>query len=601
LGSSERFVEIASGHITNRGRADLIKNLPNLIGKTENEHELYHSWYSFDSELNRHLNAKKTISSFRGSYYIDKIILDIDKQSLSDTEFLSFIRYFVNETLQNDFQIKEDHIQVWFSGTGFHIVLPNLFGFKPSLDLPMTVKSTLVDVFPDCDSIYDGARLIRAPFSFNKKSGLFKIPLTLKELYKLSFDDIKKKASTLPKKIDFAKYDFEEVDPYLNRFLKLYVPKPIQNQETSRSAFDMDPSTVVTCMQTVLSKSPVHGETNDTMMRLAGWMRRNGMPREIVYRTLSEWSGNDKEAQSTTNSEFDKGYNYWCDDPIMAKHCDPKCIHFKRKDYSMAIKSAKTLAENYAKFLRDGISEKAFNYKDLYGLNNDSWAMPGELIIILGDTGMGKSTYISNLAIQLNKHRIMYLSLENNEHLTIKRMSQMAEGYTQREINKHYAELKDPKNLYSHLEHIQFAHIPPEIDKLQEQVAYMKPHIVIVDPTDEIHVKGSQNDFDRMNKIIGKLKEIANNQECIVIAVHHINKDSGRSGYVDIHSAKGTSNVVQKADKVFTINGKGTESGRMLYTEKNRDGGRWKVMFEFDKQKMLFIPLPPPSLGDYSK
>jgi len=600
LGSTERYVEIASGHITNRGWADKVSNLPNLIGNSEDQHELYHSWYTFDDDIKRHLNGKNSISNFRGSFYIEKIILDLDKKNLSDEDFLSFVRFFVNTELKDDLGIKDEHIQVWFSGTGFHVILPNLFGFTPSITLPFSVKSTLQDVFPDCDIIYDGSRLIRASFSYNKKSGLFKIPLTIKELNKMTFEEIQKYASTIPADIDFTKYDFKNVTPYLKQYLKLKSDKLIQSATIKRSAFDIDPTTVVTCMQTVLSKPPVPGERNDSMMRLAAWMRRNGLPQEVVLRTLAQWSGNEQEAISTTKSEFEKGYNYWCDDAIMSKHCDPKCIYFKRKDYSMALESAETLAEKFVVFVKKGISEKAFNFKDIYNINYNFWVLPGELVIILGDTGMGKSTYVSNLCAMLRNHKIMYLSLENNWHMTYKRFCQIVQGYTHDEVMKYHAELDNVDNLYSMFDHINFGHMSPDIDKLQETVAYQSPHIVVVDTTDEMHVKNVHNEFDRMNQIIIKLKDIATNQDCIVLAVHHVNKEAAKNGIVNLHSAKGTSTVVQKADKVLTINGDENHSDRMIYSEKNRDGGKLKMMFEFDKKHMLFKQKLVPTVGDYS-
>ena len=601
MGSIEHYVEIASGHITNRGRADKISNLPNLIGDTKDLHELYHSWYAFDEDIHHHLDGQKSISSFKGSYYLDKIVLDLDKKSLSDNDFIQWVRYFVDTELINDLGIDKKHIQVWFSGTGFHIVLPDLFGFTPSVTLPFSVKNTLQDVFPDCDSIYDGSRLIRAPFSYNKKSGLFKIPLRIDELHILPFDKIKEMAKRIPKERNFSKYEFKDVSPYLSQYLKLHQTEPIRTPVMKRSAFDIDPTTVVTCMQTVLSKPPVPGERNDTMMRLAAWLRRSGIPRQVVADTLSGWSGNNKEAISTTESEFEKGYNYWCNDSIMSKYCDPKCIHFKRKDYSMALESSEDLAFKFVDYVKKGISEKAFNLKDIYNINCDWEVSPGELMIVLGDTGMGKSTFVSNLCLALPSHKIMYLSLENNWHLTYGRMVQIAQGVTWNEVVKYHKELNDVKNLHNSFDNIYFGHQSPDIDKLQEAVAYQTPHIVVVDTTDELHVKNVHNDFDRMNAIIRKLKEIATNQDCIVIAVHHVNKDSSRNGFIDINSAKGSTTVTQKADKVVSINGSSRhEKDRIWAVEKNRNGKTIRIMFEFDWDRMTFKQKAPPTVGNYN-
>ena len=91
-----------------------------------------------------------------------------------------------------------------------------------------------------------------------------------------------------------------------------------------------------------------------------------------------------------------------------------------------------------------------------------------------------------------------------------------------------------------------------------------------------------------MNTIIGSLKEIATQFDCIVIAVHHVNKQASMEGIVTLHSAKGSSNVVQKADKVLSINGSATEMQRSLYCEKNRNGNRIKIMFKFNKPLMKF-------------
>lgn len=601
MGNPTHFVEIASGHIANRGMADLIANLPSLIGVSSAKRELYHSWYSFDQEIQSHLDGKNSISTFKGVYYVDQIILDVDFKELSETERLQAVKFFVNTDLLEDLSIKEEHIQVWYSGTGFHVVLPDLFGFTPSTTLPFSVKATLETVFPDADKIYDGARLIRAPFSYNKKSKLFKVPLTLRELNTFSIEDIKKKASTVPDEINLNQYAFKNVEHYLKQYLKLEVEKVYKNVTAQKSTFDIDPTTVVTCMQTLLSKPPIPGERNESMMRIAAWYRRSGIPKESVIQTLMSWTGNKEEAISTVNSVYDKGYNYWCNDYIMSKYCDPKCIHFKRKDYSMPIENMSTLAEKYKEFIESGISKSAFNFKDLYrSWNSDFWIMPGELVILLGDTGMGKSTYLSNLAVLLRKHKIMYLSLENTWHLTYRRLVQISLGYSKDQSNKYHKELEDMSNLYDSIDHIHAVHKCPEIEKLEEEVARFDPDIVMVDPTNKLIVKNVHNEFDKMNAIITKLKDIAVNQECVVVAVHHINKESAKTGYVDINSAKGSSTVVQEADKVLTLNGTRIENGRIITSDKNRDGKGLKIMFQFNKEHMTFDEPPPITLHDQS-
>jgi archaellum biogenesis ATPase FlaH len=579
-----RFVELASGHITNRGNAIVKEDVDKYLNK---EHELYHSWYSFDKELEIHLKKNRSIAGFKGIHYLNEIILDLDAGNLNDDQLLAFARNFLNIEMLEDLAIKPSHIQVWFSGTGFHFVIPDLFGFTPSITLPSSVKSTLQDIFPDCDNIYDGARLIRANNSYNKKSNLYKTGLTFKQLNTLSMDEIRKLASK-PSVGHKRPKSWDNIEPYLKQFVKLFTIKDFEEKTVQRSAFDIDPNRIVTCLQTILSKPPVAGERNQSMMRIASWMRRSGIPREVIADTLKRWSGNPAEALSTTKSEFEKGYNYWCEDHIMSKYCDPKCIHFERKDYSMALETAETLADKFHDFVKDGISKKAFNLADYYSVPT-YWTMPGELVILLGDTGMGKSTFLSNLASKLTQKKIMYLSLENSYHQTYGRLCQITHGMTDTEV-KEYSSKKTGKALYKTFDHIQFAHIQPNIEKLKETVAQQEPDIVMVDTTDELIVsKSTDGEIGRMNIIIGALKDIAKRQDCIVVAVHHINKDSAVNENINIHSAKGTTNTVQKADKVWTINDNGRNGNqRLLKSEKNRDGGFIKILFEFNKRHMKF-------------
>ena len=87
-----------------------------------------------------------------------------------------------------------------------------------------------------------------------------------------------------------------------------------------------------------------------------------------------------------------------------------------------------------------------------------------------------------------------------------------------------------------------------------------------------------------MNTIINRLKALAINQDIIIIGVHHINKESSKNSWTDLHSAKGSSTVVQKADKVIAINGDRNKLLRFVNSEKSRDESRFKMTFEFQPQ-----------------
>lgn len=90
----------------------------------------------------------------------------------------------------------EEDLNVWFSGTGFHIEMQNVFGLQPSTDLSDKLKLTMNKHFPFADSIYDRTRIIRCKWSFNKKTSSHKIWIPMKLISELSYDEIVQASST---------------------------------------------------------------------------------------------------------------------------------------------------------------------------------------------------------------------------------------------------------------------------------------------------------------------------------------------------------------------------------------------------------------------
>ena len=603
MNSDIRMVEVATGHVSNRSQAIHLEKMPDYIFDKESRTETYRSWYVFDEQLEQHIKATGSIQGYNGVYYLDNIILDYDKKDLDDTQLYDAIKFLVNTEMINDLGIDKNHIIIWYSGTGFHIEMPNIFGFSPSTTLPSTVKETLTSLFPECDSIYDGARLIRAGFSYNRKKGNFKVPFTVSQFNETTIDKIKSASvacDIIYGPIDEVNSNWD-IKPYLSEYI-IYPSFNTKNPTTVRTEFKIDPNSVVTCMQSVLGSPPPAGERNDTMMRIASWMRRNGMPEKVVEHTLAQWSGLPDEAKRCSNRVFDEKYEYSCSDYIMSKHCKPNCIHFKHKDYNLNIMNPSDMEEKFEEFMSKDFTDMAFNFADLYEMDSDFWVYPGELVIVTGNTGLGKSTWVMNLVAMLNNMSCLFLSLENSFHLTFRRFVQMTASLSKEDVISAYrkpqqAELNlegTPKpEYYKAFKHINILCESPELSKLQETIARIQPKIVVVDTTDMVWVKGAGSDeLSKMNDIINGLKATAQSQECIIIAVHHINKQAMHDGITTITSLKGSTNVVQKADKVLAINGDNNDDLRSLHSEKARDDGAIKLMFKFDKKDMRFVHQP---------
>ena len=447
-----------------------------------------------------------------------------------------------------DLLIKKEHIRIWYSGTGFHIELPNIFGFEPSQELPEIVKATLSTLFPDCDTIYDGARLIRAGHSYNKKNNNFKVPFTVDSFNKATMDDIIM-ISRSTDDLLFNDIEFDDVEPYLERYI-VQPEETIHPRTQPRKRFKTDPSRNVTCMQTLISSPPPVGERNHSMMRIASWLRRCGIPPLAIQGMLTDWTGLKKEAYTTTNQVFAEEYEYGCSDYIMTKYCNKKCIHFRHKDYNMKIMNVEDMAREYADFVKQDFTSSGMNLADIYTMSDDYWILPGELVIVSGNTGLGKSTFVMNLVAKFPKLKTLFMSLENNWHLTYRRFVQMTHGLTKAEAIEQY-KTQNVADYEKAFKHIDIVCESPELSTMIKTIAMSSTKVVVVDPTDMINVRGTKDDFNSMTQIIRGLKNLAEAQQIIIIAVHHVNKEALVNNRTDIGALKGSSDVSQKGRQSY--------------------------------------------------
>ena len=69
MATKNNLIEIATGSVSNRGYVGTLSDLPEYIGK---ETEVFRSMFLYDNTF------KGNIKEYKGTYEIDKIILDVD-------------------------------------------------------------------------------------------------------------------------------------------------------------------------------------------------------------------------------------------------------------------------------------------------------------------------------------------------------------------------------------------------------------------------------------------------------------------------------------------------------------------------------------------
>jgi len=588
------YTELVLGSFRNRGYAAPISQINAYQQKAVKENaELFRSYYFFDGAILEHLKTYKTVTGFKGTYYLKQILFDIDA-GVDTPQFTHDRAKALINTLIEDWDLTEDHILPWFSGRGFHIVTPDFFGFSPSNELPQVVSATMEKHFPEVDQIFDKGRIIRVGNTINTKAELYKVPVPMNNFFNYTIEQIMETAKGVvtppPPGDTLAPPQFPG---------KIVQPERVLNKaKIGKGSTPDNPIRLVTCMHKVIEEGPQQGSRHQKLLRLASSYRRAGIPFAIAAAGLAGWANTLKEVEvwRIVKSVYEAGYRYGCDDEIMQKYCDPRCIHFKRKDYTQNVLTAAKMEKDYVKFIRTDHGNRAFNLNQFYKLPDDRGKpgsymfYPGELIVLWGDTGLGKTTFAQNLCVQLTGMKILYLSLEVHANLLYRKFIQIATGWTKERIMEHYK--SNTNTLSEKLSHISAMTVNPTIEAIRKLVAEEQPAMVVIDTLDGISYSGRET--DKSGPLAIQLKEIAQQLDTIILAVHHISKDAAldrdkKVRPLNIHSGKGSSSAEQKADKVIGIEGNMDAKFRTISSFKARDESPLKLNFIFDKDTFKFI------------
>ncbi|KAI8642002.1 P-loop containing nucleoside triphosphate hydrolase protein [Parasitella parasitica] len=228
--------------------------------------------------------------------------------------------------------------------------------------------------------------------------------------------------------------------------------------------------------------------------------------------------------------------------------------------------------------------------KDLPALNDITKGhRAGELTILTGPTGAGKTTIISQLSLDFCKSGVPTLwgSFEiMNKRLAKKMLYQFAE----KDISLNPKEFDEIANRFQQLPlyFLKFFSSTVIKDVLKAchhaVYAYDVRHIIL----DNLQFMLSQQGTGGMDKwevqdnAIHEIRNFATQQDVHITLVVHPRKDSGSGDELDIHSIFGSAKVTQEADNVIIIQ-KSKENTRSLDVRKNRfDGTLGIVPYKFD-------------------
>lgn len=265
----------------------------------------------------------------------------------------------------------------------------------------------------------------------------------------------------------------------------------------------------------------------------------------------------------------------------------------------------------------------------------------GNIMVLGGDTGIGKSLFAMTMAVNVAKqgHNVLYIDLENGEQLGITRLLSIWSG-------KEYKHFKDPeseeeaKEIYREIaERIDYwdhvllqdtfksydentAKTIIDLIKAKSINKSTKPRLIIIDPLQalesEIDGQRQYNEQGKLSKDIKNLSQRLNNN---VIICHHFRKPDASSRYVrdidesegsvyrvpDINDFKGSSKIVENSQMVCAImrqyksDTKSKRSKSKFMILKNRDGLEHEgIKIHFDEDTLTFKDEPVEYSDDYS-
>ena len=194
--------------------------------------------------------------------------------------------------------------------------------------------------------------------------------------------------------------------------------------------------------------------------------------------------------------------------------------------------------------------------------------VPGSVVLIGGDPGIGKSTLTLQMAMQLaDQYTVLYVSGEESERQIKMRAVRLAEANNL------------PKNLLLVTE--------TNLGVIFEHIAQVKPSLVIIDSIQTVtlpEMESAAGSISQVRESAAKLRELAKTSGITIFLIGHVTKEGTIAG------PRVLEHIV---DTVLYLEGEHFQSYRLLRSVKNRYGATSEVgVFEMQESGMVEVRNP---------
>lgn len=550
------------------------------IKNKDPEADYYESIYLYTDEHKAHLNETGSLAGIRGIKN-DRIVLDFDAEdtskSLDDARLAAF-------RLQEYFN--DECIRPFFSGgKGFHLeVHLDQYIDRQQFENLIYFLGEGLETFDQ--RIKDEQRLFRFPLTKHKKTGLYKIPLTLTELFNLDTNQIKALAKDV---------DMEERGAILDSFVTTPLPeylKTVMNEK--EEVKELTPGVNDTTPD--MSRKPKHltaakfalqegffeeGERNEACMILASTYKYLGYNERHTYNIIKGTlalraqrlghSGYDKEELYNTiikpiYSPTWKGGTFSEEDGLLKKTIERYNLNKTTTEVNLVDLSS--LSNHFMDFatnieantIKLGIDE----------IDKKLRITTSSLVAFLAAPSAGKSSVSFGILNTVSKsgEKAIFFSMDMSIPQVYQRLIQKHTGHDEDRIMKNYqnrviGELENYQNvLNQEYKNINFcfragmtAREVRETILQHELKTGSKPRLVILDYLECMRAEGVSDATQSKAQIATDLKGVANELGiCIILLVQPRMMAGGPAGelnsYTDI---KGSSVISEAAAQVITM------------------------------------------------
>lgn len=211
--------------------------------------------------------------------------------------------------------------------------------------------------------------------------------------------------------------------------------------------------------------------------------------------------------------------------------------------------------------------------------------VPGSLVLVGGDPGIGKSTLLLQMALRLAESAgpVLYVSGEESERQIKMRATRLAQespqdGKTARDDSRLPQALASDKLLLL---------TETNLDAILEHVHSLRPHLLVIDSIQTVYLQGldsTAGSVSQVRECAARLQELAKTSGIAVFLIGHVTKEGAIAG------PRVLEHIV---DTVLQLEGDRYQNYRLLRAAKNRFGATSEVgVFEMTGAGMTEVNNP---------